>query len=546
MTVKQKNRNDQRRKPDVGAKLNALPVVFKFAAESLKKMSERGGSAGSIVVNSYRNYNYKLIFALVMNTLKNIKIIKKIIHEVKLPKKVQCDDPFLMEILVGDLLYGKGLETVKQNSTAASIIALKDAITKQRDLLKKDYTNQNEECGAKYLRINHLKSTMQHVQSQLKTVGLQQVEYEKEKIKFKKFINKFKSIEDNQFMVDFHFPEDLIVLKPEAAAKLKKTDIIKKNKAMLQDKASFMAVEAMGVAPNQRIIDACCAPGGKTSVIATKMKNKGTILAFDLDKKRLLSANHLLKIYGVTCAQTQVQDFSKVKLKRLLKAGSNEMFDSIIIDPSCSGSGISQRVDYKPSKQEEGRLKKLQAFQVALLRHALQSDVSKSIVYCTCSTSVEENERVIEMALEESGVKERWDVDEVLPYWQFRGDDGFTIGPKCVRSGQESLTNGFFIAKLVRNQTVAPAVKEESTVPTKKETKKAKRLAERDERKKNIKVEPQEVASEEEEDGVADEEVEDEDEDVDGDEDDDSMSDEEFSADEEDDDEEAEDDDEEE
>lgn len=447
-----RGRKDKDRKPDPGAKLNALPNTFKFAAEALKTMSERGGSAGSIVVKKYKSYNYKLIYALVMNTVKNIKMVKKIIHELKLMKRVTENNPFLLEVLVGDLLFGKGLKSVEQNTTAAIILGLKDVIVKQQEKLKKEYSADPETAGPKYLRINHLRSNMEHVLSQLKSVGLKQIEFSKDKIKFKKFINKFKSLEDDEFMFDFHFPDDLIILNKTAAAKLKKIDLVRKGKAMLQDKASFMAIEAMDIKMNDRVVDACCAPGCKTALIGCKMRNKGKIFAYDVDKNRMKDAAHLLSLHGVTCAKTEVSDFSKVKLTRLLKLNSIDKFDSILIDPSCSGSGISTRIDYKSSSVEAGRLKKLQAFQVALLKHALKSDSSKSIVYCTCSTSVEENEQVVEMSLNESGKKEDWDVVEVLPYWPTRGKNNFEFGNKCIRSDGDNLTNGFFIAKLVRKE----------------------------------------------------------------------------------------------
>lgn len=471
MTVKQNKQKDreQRKKDESVAKLNDLPNTIKFAAESLKILSERGGSAGSIVVNKYKKWNYKHIYAYVMNTVKNIKIIKKIIHEAKLAKKVPIDDPFLMEILVGELLFGRGLKSVEQNPKAAAIIGLKDVILKQQAVLKKEFSsiNADRSASAKYLRINHLKSNMDNVLNQLKAAGLAQVDYSKDKIKFKKFINKFKSLGENEFMLDFHFPNDLIILKPEAVDKA--NELIRKRKVMLQDKASFMAVEALDVRPNQKIIDACCAPGGKTSLIANKMKNKGKILAYDVDKKRLLTAIHLLKVHGATCVKTEIQDFTKVKLKRLLKVHNVGSFDSILIDPSCSGSGITSRIDYKTSTVVAGRLKKLQAFQVSMLKHALTSKISDSIVYCTCSTSVEENEQVVEMALNESGVKSDWNIVKILPYWQQRGEANYEFGDKCLRSDENSLTNGFFIAKLKRNELDVPTTS--GSEPVRKENK---------------------------------------------------------------------------
>lgn len=425
-----------------------MPNTFKFAAESLKTMSERGGSAGSIVVSKYKSFNYKLIFALVMNTAKNIKIIKKIIHNLKLANEINEPNPFMMEILVGDLLFGKGLKSVSKNPVAAAIINRKDAIIKEQSQLEKDYSQEdNGQSVAKYLRVNHLKSDMEHVISQLNTIGLTQLEYSKEKIKFKKFINKFKTLEDDKFMLDFHFPADLIIVKPHLTNKIKKLDLFHKSKITLQDKASFLAVEALDPQPSHKIIDACFAPGCKTSLIAARMKNKGKVLAFDINKKRFVDAIRFLKLQGATCVKAELKDFTKVKLVRLKKLADIETFDSILIDPSCSGSGIKSRVDYKKSDAEKGRLKKLQAFQVSMLKHALQARISHNIVYCTCSTSIEENEQVVEMAMKESGVSEMWDIVEVLPYWPNRGDPSYEFGPKCLRSDSDCLTNGFFIAK---------------------------------------------------------------------------------------------------
>lgn len=442
----------------------AMPLTYKFAAETLETMARRGGSVGSIVVSRYKSYNYRLVYALAMNTIKNLPMIRKIINNLKLCDVASDCSQYLLEILVGDLLYGRGLETVASNPSAAAIKARQSDIVKQQTLLKQECSAEKGSDSiveAKYIRINHFKSSIEHVLSQLKTVGINKLDYSKDRIKFKKFVNKLKTMDTNEFMLDFHFPNDLIVLKPEGAEKLKRTDLIRKGKIMLQDKASFLAVEALEVKPTQKIIDACFAPGGKTSVIANKMKNKGKILAYDVNKKRLVDALFMLKKQGVTCAKAEVQDFSKVKLRRLLKIHNIHQFDSILIDPSCSGSGINSRADYRKTDHEAGRLKKLQAFQVSLLRHALKSCVSRTIVYCTCSLSVEENEEVVKMALKESGVSEKWSVVEAVPYWPNRGDPSYEFGNKCLRSDASCLTNGFFIAKLQCNDTTSNEVEED-------------------------------------------------------------------------------------
>lgn len=460
MLVKPKQQQKPR-KHQKQREINGLPNTFVFAAEALKIMSKCGGSAGSVIVKKYKNWNYKLIYALAMNTLKNMMQIKQIIETMKLQSRFKTIDSFMLEILVGDLLFGKGLKTVEQNDVAAGILALKENILKHQAKSGNDarLKNKSDEQASdpKYLRVNHLKSTLDHVLVQLKNLGLKKLEYSKDKIKFKKFIAKFKAMADDEFMLDFHFPDDLILLKNASIKKLKKSDLISKGKAVLQDKASFMAVAAMNLLPEKlNILDACCAPGGKTTAIASMIRNKGKIVGYDCNKERLALATHLCKKQGATCAQLECLDFSKVKLNRVLKRLNTEKLDMILLDPSCSGSGIKNRFDYYETKEQTGRLKKLQAFQVSLLKHAIDSEATKSIIYCTCSTSTEENEEVIEMALKESKLGDYWEISPVLPYWTTRGRDGFEFSEKCLRSDETCLTNGFFIARLDRkpNQIV--------------------------------------------------------------------------------------------
>lgn len=393
-----------------------------------------------------------------MNTVKNLPVIKKLIHELKLMKLFSNINPFLLEILVGDMLFGRGLKEVAQNTYAAKLLAEKTAIDKKYTTLAPQYKSADADAlDVKYLRVNTLKSTISSVVHDLKALGLTQLVYDKEKIKFKKFCNKFRLMADNQFMFDFHFPNDLILVRSASVRKIKSSDLIKKGKIVMQDKASLLAVEAMQVKPDMTILDACCAPGMKTSAIAAKMNNRGKIFAFDLNKGRLASAEHLLKIQGVKCAKLACQDFSSIKIKKLLDGNKQTKLDAILIDPSCSGSGIHNRPDYKSSTEAIDRLKKLQAFQVALLVHAIDDGHTDNIIYCTCSTATEENEQVIKMSLDESKFGQRWQVAEIVPYWPHRGHGEYEFAPKCIRSDQDCLTNGFFVAKLEKK---TEAVKE--------------------------------------------------------------------------------------
>lgn len=67
----------------------------------------------------------------------------------------------------------------------------------------------------------------------------------------------------------------------------------------------------------------------------------------------------------------------------------------ILVDPSCSGSGMQNRMSLDPDEKDPARLKRLAGLQIKMLSHALQSFPNvKRIVYSTCSLYEEENEQV--------------------------------------------------------------------------------------------------------------------------------------------------------
>ena len=91
------------------------------------------------------------------------------------------------------------------------------------------------------------------------------------------------------------------------------------------------------------------------------------------------------------------------------------------------------------------RLKQLAGFQVSILKHVLSFPSIKRVVYSTCSIHTEENEAVVEQALQDAG--HRFALVDAMPNFPSRGSDDFACGPKCIRvSSEKDLTNGFFVA----------------------------------------------------------------------------------------------------
>lgn len=194
------------------------------------------------------------------------------------------------------------------------------------------------------------------------------------------------------------------------------------------------------------VLDACCAPGMKTAAIASRLRNNGKIIAIDMNEQRLHEMESIIEKNGVTCCQIRCSDFTKVTPNEL---GS---IDAILLDPSCSGSGINKRLEYnKNINEDKARLYKLASFQTRMLCHAMTFNANR-IVYCTCSLSLIENENVVKSAFKESELSHNYSVVNVLPNWTTRGVGDYEFAHKCIRSdSQTSLTNGFFVCVLEKN-----------------------------------------------------------------------------------------------
>jgi len=101
----------------------------------------------------------------------------------------------------------------------------------------------------------------------------------------------------------------------------------------------------------------------------------------------------------------------------------------VLVDPSCSGSGIPSRLDHLipsvPDQENLARVKALSNFQLAILSHALRFSGAKRVVYSTCSIWEQEDEGVVMRILGKKELREMgWRLesrDQVLPTWERRG-----------------------------------------------------------------------------------------------------------------------------
>jgi 16S rRNA (cytosine967-C5)-methyltransferase len=164
---------------------------------------------------------------------------------------------------------------------------------------------------------------------------------------------------------------------------------------IIQDKASILVCEVAAPKPSDTVLDICAAPGVKTSHLAGIMGNHGRIISIDSDARRLASWTRLINRMGVTNAKSMLVDATG---DYSLSTGE---VDLVILDPPCSGTGTFNTIPSGKWKVTHSLIVEKAGIQKVLIEKAA-SHLKKggSLIYSTCSVTVEENEEVIKGFLE--------------------------------------------------------------------------------------------------------------------------------------------------
>lgn len=164
----------------------------------------------------------------------------------------------------------------------------------------------------------------------------------------------------------------------------------------IQDESAGLSSFILNPKEGETVLDACSAPGGKTTYLAEIMNNTGSIVAWDIYEERLKQVDENAKRLGINIIKTEVKDAS------IYDKAYDKKFNKILLDVPCLGLGVIRRKpDIKWNRNEENidEITKIQYQILKTCSKYLKDD--GILVYSTCSILKEENINIIEKFLEE-------------------------------------------------------------------------------------------------------------------------------------------------
>ncbi len=157
-----------------------------------------------------------------------------------------------------------------------------------------------------------------------------------------------------------------------------------------QDEAAMLVSVAVAPPPGSVVIDACAAPGGKTTHLAALLQNHGRVLACDVHPRKLEALAHRAAAMGATCVEAHHLDAREIGRRW------PEQADAVLVDAPCSGLGTIRRRPEIKWRASEGALARHAGLQQAILAGAAGAvRPCGALVYSVCSLEPEEGPQVV-------------------------------------------------------------------------------------------------------------------------------------------------------
>ena len=243
--------------------------------------------------------------------------------------------------------------------------------------------------------------------------------------------------------------EDAYVLPIEDREKVIKSSLYTEGKIYLQNLSSMFCALELELKEDEWLLDMASAPGGKSLLWSSLLKNRGKISAVEKDRNRFFMLKRNLKISGAKNIKTYQKDGRSIgKICPLY-------FDKVLLDAPCSSEskfdlGKENPIHYWNLR----RVYRNSKLQKELIISAWESlKPGGVLVYATCTFSPEENEEVVDFLLKNRSDAKLIDVTLKLDNFKegmtsFNEKEYDPSLKKCVRVLPKGAFDGFFLAKI--------------------------------------------------------------------------------------------------
>lgn len=383
--------------------VSAMLNFYKQASICLYQIDKSHRSVSSVALKPELLFK-KRLFALLSEVIKKKHIIESIIKE----SGIHHTNEYELMVLLHDYLYIKDKRYQEKLFELFPIIS-DNAGTIEREWKKLQtelIIDNRDKMNTKYLRLNLLAGSEQEILSQLDN-------------DISKYIPHSKT---PYYVKDQHLPNLLMLCDHSIFIEFHKLSTIQRGLVFVQDKASCIPAHVLNPSLDSTVIDACAAPGNKTTHLAMILRNTGRILAIEKDKLRFHTLNLMIQRSNASNIHTFLHDFLSIS------PNTSPFCDAeyILLDPSCSGS-------HSDISKDSSRIKSLSNFQKHALIHSTRFPKVKKIVYSTCSITEEENEQVVAHVLKHQSIFKLSNIsNDIIREWKHRGNSGI------IPNGQES------------------------------------------------------------------------------------------------------------
>ena len=233
---------------------------------------------------------------------------------------------------------------------------------------------------------------------------------------------------------------------------LENSECFNKYGMFVQGQGAMLASHVAHPRVADKILDCCAAPGGKSTHMAQMCRDDLYIYAVDINESRLKLIRDNCERLGLTSIETICADASTINKD---DKDSKKSYDIVLCDVPCSGLGLLGRKPDIRDKFTYDELDELIPLQYAILEHAAKMvRPGGTLIYCTCTLNIDENQNQVETFLAEHRKFHTVPIDKYLPegiYMDEEREESVANGMITLLPNKDKC-EGFFICRMERDR----------------------------------------------------------------------------------------------